>query len=76
MDVERPVFTTRFVQLHPRVKQKTIREVRRSVYFRNEKTLEKETEKERPKRKDPKVPVRQESQIFQYATFPEGALPK
>ena len=76
MDVVRPVFTMRFVQLHPIFKQKTIREVRRSVYFRNEKTLEKETEKERPKRKDPKVPVRQDSQIFRYATFSEGAMPK
>ena len=60
MDIEKPVFARRFVQLQARCKGKKGKRTRRS------RSIEKRRKKFIPKGKDPKVPVRQEGQTSQY----------
>ena len=71
MGLERPVFARRFVQFEARFKTNkekgtTIRSRSTSEETNN---TRKETEKEIPNGKDPKVPIRQESRISLYDTI-------
>ena len=78
LHLERSVLARRFVQLLARLWQnrKGKRFLSRSLSTEKRRNAQRWLGKERPQRKDPKVPVRQWSQTSRYATMKKRAMPQ